>query len=623
MKKVLLAACAALLSVGVFSQTILDESFDGTAMPDGWTMTSTNTTGWIFGSPASLSSQYWAIPAHDGNCAAANDDALGNTGNSANDRLITPSLDLSTLSGPALSFDAFLNGSYGSTGSVLISTDGGTTASALMAISIAGDWQSVSISLADYADETDVKIIFRHSDNGAWADGLAIDNVSVFSLEENTANFIGITTGLFANADSDVEITGIIQNMGSNPITSADISWVAGSQTGSATIDGLDIGTFESYEFTHPDLVSVGSDNITVDVTINTVNSAGSASISNATQSVTIAPLLFLPNRKVFIEEATGTWCGWCPRGAVNMDLMDDTYPNSIEVAVHNGDPMTNTVYDNGIGTQIGGYPSGLVDRAYGDVDPSEFEDVYLDRIDVQAIVSVAVETEFDEVTRVLNATITATFAANVDNANFRINSVLVEDNVTGTGSGWGQVNYYANNANGPMGGYENLPSTVPASQMVYRHVGREIFGGWNGTTNTIPGTVVAGEEYTHTYTYTVPTGYDESELSVVGLVINQSSGQIMNAEESGHILSSKELATLGFDFNLYPNPATAETNIALNIEKSGNVSYIVYDMSGKRVAAEYKGQLAPGEYLHTIDVSNFVTINIDDNQLTRKLAVK
>ena len=630
MKKVLLAAFAAFLSVGVFSQSILDESFDGTSIPEGWTKTSNNTTGWRFGSTTALSSQYWTIPAHDGNCAASNDDALGSAGNSGNDRLITPSLDLSAISGgAALSFDAFFNGAYGSTGSVLISTDGGTTASPLITINPADAWQTISVSLANYAEAADVKIIFRHTDNGLWATGVAIDNVTVFALMENTANFTEITSGLFAEIDSEIEVSGIIKNMGANPITSADISWTAGSQSGSATIEDLNIGTFQTYEFTHPDLVSIGSENVTVEVTINTVNGVDSANITNATQSFTVVPLLFLPVRKVFIEEATGTWCGWCPRGAVNMDFMDETYPNSIEVAVHNGDPMKNTTYDNGIGTQIGGYPSGLVDRAYVDIDPSDFEAAYLLRKDVQAIVSVGVEIDFNHSTRVLNATITATFAANFDNANFRINSVLVEDNVTGVGSGWSQTNYYAGGANGPMGGYENLPATVSASQMVYRHVGRQIFGGWSGTANSIPSIIVAGDEYSYTYTYTIPTTYDINEITVVGLVIDQSSGVIMNAEESEKVLSAEELAKLGFDFKLYPNPAISESNVALTIIKSGNVSYVVYDMSGKQVAAEYKGQLAPGEYLHAIDVSNlnsglyFVTINIDGNQLTRKLAVQ
>ena len=628
MKKVLLAAFAAFLSIGVFSQTLLDENFSGSGIPDGWTKTSLNATGWRFGAPAALSSQYWTIPAHDGKCAASNDDALGQNGNSNNDRLITPSLDLSTLSVPALAFDAFFNGAYGSKGWVLISTNGGVTASTFMTLSASEGWQNIIVSLEDYADETDVKIIFRHSDNGEWATGLAIDNVSVYALEENAAFFERITTSSYPEMNNDLEVKGEFRNIGSTTITSANISWVAGSQTASAVIDGLEIAPWETYEFTHPDMVTVGSEIFTLEVTINTVNDAESASITNPTKSIDATPLLFFPVRKVFVEQATGTWCGFCPRGHVAMDFLDETYPNSIEVAVHNNDPLANSLYNSGMSSQVEGYPSGLVDRTYNDIDPDLFEAAYLLRAEVQAIASVGVETEYNNVTRELTATITARFARDDENAKFRINAILVEDNVTGSGNGWDQVNYYAGGGQGTMGGYQNLPNPVPAANMVYRHVGRKIYGGWGGTANSIPTNVVAGEEYSYTYTYTIPNNYDDNELSIVGLIIDQTTGQIVNAEESGSVVSARELTKLGFDFKLYPNPALSETNIALSIEQPGTVSYMVYDMTGKQVAAEYKGQLAQGEYIHTIDVSNlnsglyFVTINIDGNQLTRKLAV-
>ena len=33
-------------------------------------------------------------------------------------------------------------------------------------------------------------------------------------------------------------------------------------------------------------------------------------------------------SRKMIAEEGTGTWCTWCPRGAVFMKLMASTYAN-------------------------------------------------------------------------------------------------------------------------------------------------------------------------------------------------------------------------------------------------------------------------------------------------------
>ena len=83
-------------------------------------------------------------------------------------------------------------------------------------------------------------------------------------------------------------------------------------------------------------------------------------------------------------EEATGTWCGWCPRGAVALNWMDKDYEGYWQgIAVHNGDPMTDPDYDNGIAPYISGYPSGLVDRG-SDIDPGAFKQDFLQRIIIE-----------------------------------------------------------------------------------------------------------------------------------------------------------------------------------------------------------------------------------------------
>lgn len=65
-------------------------------------------------------------------------------------------------------------------------------------------------------------------------------------------------------------------------------------------------------------------------------------------------------------EEATGTWCTWCPRGAVFMAKMKEDYPDDfIGIAVHNQDPMTLTSYNTGLTNLPGfsGFPSVVVRR--------------------------------------------------------------------------------------------------------------------------------------------------------------------------------------------------------------------------------------------------------------------
>ena len=85
---------------------------------------------------------------------------------------------------------------------------------------------------------------------------------------------------------------------------------------------------------------------------------------------------------------------------------------------------------------------------------------------------------------------------------------ILTEDGVTGTSSDYAQANAYANNANGPMGGYENLPNPVPASQMVYDHVGRAIPTGYDGVAGSIPANVVSNEVNVYNVEYAVPAAY-------------------------------------------------------------------------------------------------------------------
>jgi hypothetical protein len=428
-------------------------------------------------------------------------------------------------------------------------------------------------------------------------------------------------------SNANASIQGTITNSGANTITSVEVSWTAGAQNGSATIGDLNIGSFESASFTHPNPVAVANDNLPVTVTITAVNGQSDPNTADNELSFEFVPLLFVPERRVVLEQATGTWCQWCPRGHVFSEYMDDTYENSIEIAVHNNDPMANSTYDSGIGAIIGGYPSGLVDRFYNDIDPSQFEDLYLQRMEMPALASVEVETTYDSNTRGLDMVINASFAINTT-GNYRINAILVEDNVTGTGSGYNQANAYSGGGAGAMGGYESLPNPVPASQMVYHHVGRRLMGGWSGTANSIPSSIVAGEVYTQEYSFTIPATWDDAEVTVVGVIIDQATGEIVNANESQSILSADAIAEQGFDFQVYPNPANTNANILLSLEKAGDVTYTMVDLSGRVVKAERLGMQPAGTYLHTLNTSDLssgiylLNVRIGEGSVTQKVSV-
>lgn len=76
------------------------------------------------------------------------------------------------------------------------------------------------------------------------------------------------------------------------------------------------------------------------------------------------------PKHKPLMEEYTGTWCGWCPRGMAAMEAMTELYGDDfVGVAFHNGDAMQIT---NNYPKEISGYPGSTLDRVGGSIDPFE-----------------------------------------------------------------------------------------------------------------------------------------------------------------------------------------------------------------------------------------------------------
>ena len=113
---------------------------------------------------------------------------------------------------------------------------------------------------------------------------------------------------------------------------------------------------------------------------------------------------------------------------------------------------------------------------------------------------------------------------------NYALAGIVVESGITGPPPSYDQSNSYSGGDEGPMGGYEDLPNPVPATRMVYNHVGRHLLGGYNGDAASLPMTLEDGQTYSHTYSYTLPEGFNEEYVYVVGLMINQSTGEILNA---------------------------------------------------------------------------------------------
>ena len=69
------------------------------------------------------------------------------------------------------------------------------------------------------------------------------------------------------------------------------------------------------------------------------------------------------------MEEYTGTWCGWCPRGAVGMAKMQEKYGEKFVGMVYHTDASKDPMVTTTPATEYAGAPWGVLDRTL-DADP-------------------------------------------------------------------------------------------------------------------------------------------------------------------------------------------------------------------------------------------------------------
>lgn len=423
-----------------------------------------------------------------------------------------------------------------------------------------------------------------------YVDDVQFDHVP-FTVPALDAMVADIDMGAELATQSGTPTVKIV-NGGSTAITSMKVDLTYNGSTTTQTVTGINLPTAGIYTVSMPSTVLVAG-SLPVTALVYEVNGGvGDNTPTNDMLSEQINPVVPAPGKMVVGEEATGTWCQWCPRGAVFMDLYETKYQDFwAGIAVHNGDPMTVADYDTGIGSLIGGYPSALVDRM-GDVDPSGMSSDFFTRLQTAPKATLLNGANWDPNTRVLNVSVRYTFSSGA-NGNYKSACVLTEDDVTGTGAGWSQSNAYAGGNNGTMGGYESLPNPVPASQMVYNHVARAIAPSFTGMSGIFPASINAGDVHIVNYTFTLPAGWDENQIHIVGMLIdpngkidNAGSADIVtavnNGYETGINVGIAEVLSETKTLTLAPNPAYGSASVLLQLKAESDVSVYVSDLNGK-----------------------------------------
>lgn len=249
------------------------------------------------------------------------------------------------------------------------------------------------------------------------------------------------------------------------------------------------------------------------------------------------APYFWSQTKVVLIEEGTGTWCQYCPRGYTFTKIIKQNYPNTLFVGIHNFDPMDSPTdyYDS---SAFSGLPAGHLDRTINNQDPVNWENAVQSLSSITPPADISVSTTFDSQARLLTITVSANFFINLTDE-YRLGAIVLEDAVIGDSAAYNQMNIYSGGSLGTMGGWENLPNPVPYNQMIYDNVARKLVSDYDGDPGTLPNPIVAGTTYSSTFTWTVPPTYDEKYIYTIGYLTQVSSGQIKNAGRGPYITNS------------------------------------------------------------------------------------
>ncbi|MCE2713191.1 MAG: Omp28-related outer membrane protein, partial [Cryomorphaceae bacterium] len=426
-----------------------------------------------------------------------------------------------------------------------------------------------------------------------------------------------------------------VLNAGTTVINSFDVTLDYNGTQYTQNVTGQSIASLADYVVNFSQITLVPGLNVAT-ATITNVNGGADDDLTDNSMSINVNPVVPAPGKMVVGEEGTGTWCQWCPRGAVYMDLFEQNYGQFwAGIAVHNSDPMTVTEYDAGVGAVVSGYPSALVDRG-PDVDPSGMGPDFYARLQTAPVAFITNGANWDPVTRILNVSVTTDFQASAT-SNYKVACVLTEDGVTGTGSGYNQSNAYAGGANGVMGGYETLANPVPAAQMTYDHVARAIAPSFGGYANAFPATVNSGDLYTFNFSFTLPATWDEANMHIIGMLVapngridNAGKATIAEAVSSGFVSGTQVASVAQLEqpdavMQVFPNPAVSQATVVLNLNNESEVSLKLMDVSGKVLSSRSYGMIS-GAVDMQLNMSMLsagvyvIEAEIDGNKITKRI---
>lgn len=650
MKKLLLSAAALAFAAGAWAQTnIYSQAFGTAGLPAGWQNIDSGNVGGVAGKWQRKTSAYgFASPTAANGFYIFIGDAQTDDNKPENGQLVTSAINCSAFANVALKFSHFFYTYYGanntnSRGTVLVSTDNvnWTEVYSINAVTSNDELQRIDLSWIA-ANQATVYIKFKYT--GDWDGFWAVDDISLFVPQVVDVAVTSINTNKYVDL-ADHQITGTLSNEGATAISSFDLTYQDGAGAPiTQSFSGLNIQPFETYNFTFSQRLAMpiaAAHEVTVTASAPNMGIDGNLNNNSATKEIT--SLSGIPKKVALIEEFTTAACQYCPRGTTIMNaILEDYHDKVVGVGLHAGfgtDAMTTTDHSTLANQYTSGAPSAMIDRELfkGEqevgVSTNVWEDYALEQAALVAPVGIQATTTFDENTRLLEVDANATFYGPIAE-DFRINAYVVEDSVSGSGSGYNQVNAY--NTDNTSEWYQK---GSPIVGFQHRHVARYMFGGAYGTASIIPNPTTDGGSYTKDYSYTLPATWEANQIKVVVLVQRWSSDpeqrQIINVLELGlgetkatevtpSVYQPTSIAEINSNISavsVYPNPTKDVLNITYTVSNNTSVSFEVQNLVGETVTVLAPSTQANGAYRTQLNTGNFANgvyfVNVKENGKT------
>lgn len=219
---------------------------------------------------------------------------------------------------------------------------------------------------------------------------------------------------------------------------------------------------------------------------------------------------VFIPKRKVVLEDYTGAWCGYCPAVALAVDTARTKTPHISVVAIHESafsfpDPMEfPQIKEMKAHFGIGGLPQARLNRIQKWIDPYPMNDI-LTMAGKDNNISIAINSQLTG----LNLSVDVKLVSETGlEAGDKLVVYLTESGII-----YPQINYFNNVPGHPLNGAGN-----PIPEFEHNDVLRNSFTNIYG--DNIPATP-AFQVYPKNYTLTIPSDYVTKNLSIVVMVVN------------------------------------------------------------------------------------------------------